>query len=300
MKIRIQILFILFPIIVIGQDTKLSMFQNIVGKTWKAEGSWGDGSKFYQETYFHYDLDSLIVLAESTGFVDLNQTKLGKRNHGIRQYDAISEEILFWEFDIFGGLTKGSVFQDGKNIIYQYKYGDSKVTDMWEYVNDTTYNFKVGEYKNGNWSQIYLTSQFKQTNNLSVNEIFSIAKENLNGSWSSPAWDGQLNESWSLDKNGHLTQSSRYIENQEILFESQNKMEIVDNELILFSIIKGSNPKIFKATSWTSNSITFENSDYNNPNKVKYHFISPSEFKRTISGIEDNKPSRYTFKFKLE
>ena len=143
-----------------GQDAKLSIFDNLVSKTWKAEGKWGDGSKFVQEITFSYDLDKKIVIAESVGFVDKAQTKLGPRNHGIRQFDTATNTIKFWEFDVFGGLTKGTVFAEGKNIVYQYKYGNSVVTDMWEYVDDSTYNFKVGSYENGEWKQVYLSTQF--------------------------------------------------------------------------------------------------------------------------------------------
>lgn len=298
MKIIIQLLILLIPFLSHGQNIPLSIFEHLVGKTWKAEGNWGDGSKFSQEIDFKYSLDRSIVIAESIGFVDEAQTQLGMRNHGIRQYDPASNTIKFWEFDVFGGLTEGIVINEGKNIIYQYQYGDAKVTDKWEYVNDSTYNFKVGEYVNGQWSQIYLSTQFMQINQPDVAAVFSLAKSNLIGSWSSPAWDGRLDESWELDKNGHLIQSAQYIEDQKVLFESSNKMEMVNNELILFSVIKGSNPKIFKATSWSENSITFENSDYTNPDKVIYDFISDKEFHREISGIENNEFSKYTFKFK--
>ena len=299
MKIITQLIILLIPILTFGQSNELAMFDNIVGKTWKGEGSWGDGSKFLQEIDIRYSLDSSIVLSESIGFVDKEKTKLGMRNHGIRQFDKASNTIKFWEFDVFGGLTEGIVFNEGKNLIYQYNYGASKVTDMWEYLNDSTYNFKIGEYKNGQWIQTYLTTQFKEINKLDIKDIYSIAKNNLVGNWTSPAWDGQLNESWSIDNNGHLSQSAEYIENQKLLFESGNKMEIANNELILFSVIKGSNPKIFKAISWSKNSITFENSDYKNPNKVTYKFLSNNEFHRTISGMENNELSNYTFKFKV-
>ena len=108
-------------------------------------------------------LDSTIVIAKSIGFINKEQTKLGLRNHGIRQYDKITKSIKFWEFDVFGELTKGSVFSEGKNIVYQYTYGTSTVTDMWEYVNDSTYNLIVGTYENGEWKQVYLSTKFKKT-----------------------------------------------------------------------------------------------------------------------------------------
>ncbi len=160
MKNVFVILLFFVSIKVFSQDSKLSMFDNLVEKTWKAEGNWGDGSKFVQEIKFEYSLDSTLVITNAIGFVDKEQTKLGKRNHGIRQFDKESNSIKFWEFDVFGGLTEGVVFSKDKNIIYQYEYGGSNVTDMWEYVNDSTYNFKVGNYKDGVWKQLYLSTQF--------------------------------------------------------------------------------------------------------------------------------------------
>ncbi|MEM6720550.1 MAG: hypothetical protein AAF611_14580 [Bacteroidota bacterium] len=161
MKIKLLLLATFFSLTLsFAQNSKLAIFDNLVSKTWKAEGKWGDGSKFVQEITFTYSLNKTIVLAESIGFVDKAQTKLGPRNHGVRQFDTKTNTIKFWEFDIFGGLTEGTVVAEGKNIIYQYKYGNAVVTDMWEYVDDSTYNFKVGNYENGEWKQVYLSTQF--------------------------------------------------------------------------------------------------------------------------------------------
>lgn len=132
-----------------GQASKLSMFDPLMGQIWKAEGKWDDGSKFMQEIRFEYALDSTIVIAKSLGYVDQAQTVIGQRSHGIRQYDKASNSVRFWEYDVFGGLTKGTVTSQGKNVLYRYHYGETLVTDLWEYVNDTTYNFIVGSYSNG-------------------------------------------------------------------------------------------------------------------------------------------------------
>jgi catechol 2,3-dioxygenase-like lactoylglutathione lyase family enzyme len=144
------------------ENTKLSGFNNLIGKTWKAEGLWGDGSKFKQEITLKYALDSTIIITNSKGFINPEQTEYGNRNHGIRKYDATGK-IIFWEFDVFGGVTKGTVKLEDKNILYEYEYGDSKVTDIWEYVDENTYNFKVGNYSDGKWSQVYLETQFIAT-----------------------------------------------------------------------------------------------------------------------------------------
>lgn len=163
MRHLIQLFILLLPIFSNGQDAELSMFDKLVDKTWKAEGTWGDGSKFLQEIEFKFSLDSSIVIAESTGFIDPENLKIGHRNHGIRQYDKETNTIKFWEFDVFGGLTEGVVFSEGKNIVYQYEYGESLITDMWVYVDEGTYTFIVGAYKNGEWLEKYLTTYFINT-----------------------------------------------------------------------------------------------------------------------------------------
>ncbi|WP_299431897.1 hypothetical protein [uncultured Aquimarina sp.] len=144
-----------------SQKTDLTIFKNLIGKEWKAEGTWGDGTIFKQETIFMYDLNNSLVIVKSKGFTNKKQTQYGWRNHGIRKFDAETKTIKFWEFDIFGGVTEGTVKVDGKNIMYQYQYGESLVTDMWEYVDDHTYNLKIGDYADGTWKQIYLETQFK-------------------------------------------------------------------------------------------------------------------------------------------
>lgn len=143
-----------------GQQDKLSLFDNLIGKTWKAQGSWGDGSKFKQEIEFKYSLDSTLIVTEALGFTNKEQTVYGPRNHGIRKFDEQSNTIKFWEFDVFGGVTEGTVKSVGKDIVYTYVYGESTVTDYWQYVNAHTYNFTVGDFENGQWKQKYLSTQF--------------------------------------------------------------------------------------------------------------------------------------------
>lgn len=155
-------LFFLISLVAYAQENPLEKnFSNLVGKTWKAEGKWGDASVFKQEILFRYSLDKKIIITETKGFTNKEQTIYGNRNHGIRKYDKETNSIRFWEFDVFGGLTKGTVLLEDKNIRYIYQYGDTVVTDMWEYINDTTYKFTVGNYVDGKWKQKYLETEFK-------------------------------------------------------------------------------------------------------------------------------------------
>jgi len=158
-----RIVFVVFLILnqlLSAQENPLKPFDHLVNKTWKADGKWGDGSKFTQEIHFSYALNKKIVIAKSIGFIDKSQSKLGLRNHGIRRYDNQTGKIHFWEFDVFGGLTEGELIVKGDNLYYQYQYGDSVITDGWEKINDTSYAFKVGAYVAGTWKQLYLETKF--------------------------------------------------------------------------------------------------------------------------------------------
>ncbi len=157
---NLLILLTLIPVFCFAQNKRLSIFDNLVGKTWVAEGVWQNGNPFKQEKTFEYSLDSTIVIANTLGFIDKTQTKFGKRNFGIRQYDKNSDSIRFWEFDVFGGLNTGTVLAEGKNLFYQYEYGGMQLTNMWEFVNDRIYNFKVGIRKNGRWAKLFLNTKF--------------------------------------------------------------------------------------------------------------------------------------------
>lgn len=164
MRIILFLLFII-PITLFSQNNKLEFFEALIDKTWKAEGKWGDGSTFKQELNYQYALDSTLIICNTKGFIDKKQTIFGERSHGIRKYDNAKNEIQFWEFDIFGGTTKGTVEKIDSDILYQYKYGEAIVTEIWEYLDDSTYNYQVGQYHEGKWEQIFLSTQFKASKN---------------------------------------------------------------------------------------------------------------------------------------
>lgn len=153
--------FILMSVTITAQNNALLGFENLVNKTWFADGEWSNGTKFKQEVSYTFDLNRTIVITNSKGFVNQEQTKFGNRNHGIRQYNSKTKTIEFWEFDVFGDLTKGTVELKDKNIFYHYKYGESNVTDCWEYINDNIYKFTVGNYVDGEWKAVYLQTEFK-------------------------------------------------------------------------------------------------------------------------------------------
>ena len=279
-------------------DNPLSFFEPLMGRSWTAEGNWGDGSKFRQTVRFEYSLNGTLVLARADGFINDDHTLYGPRNHGIRMVDPATGSVVFSEYDVFGGVTKGDVIQEGKNIRYVYKYGGTIITDLWEYVDDNTYKFTVGDFDNGTWKQVYLTTQFTAAPWSDAQKAYLMMKSKITGIWSSPAWDGKLNEVWTEDHNGNLTQTAEYVEDGKITYRAHNKIEITAGELILSTVIEGSNPKIFKATGFSANEIVFENSEYSYPNKVTYTFLTDGNFDRKIQGSPESGQADYTFNFK--
>lgn len=289
-------IFLIFGAPSYSQNEALLIFENLVNREWKAEGKWADGKAFNQHTIFSFALDSTLVIAETKGFVDQAPNKFGNRNFGIRRFNKKTNEIEFAEYDVFGGLTKGTVEADGKNILYKYEYGGMHLTDMWTYISDSCYDFRIGVLNEGKWEQEFLSGQFFSKEAGVCYKTLEALKRRLVGHWSSRAWDGKLEEYWTTDYAGNLVQDAVYSEGDEILFESSNKIEIIKNDLILTSVIKNSNPKVFKMTSSKNGIIVFENSEYAYPNTVTYTLLK-NKYNREIKGNEDGESKHYLFEF---
>ncbi|MDA0197089.1 MAG: hypothetical protein O2887_19275 [Bacteroidetes bacterium] len=157
---KLIVLFFLIPMGLFAQENPLSIFKPLENYIWNAEGKWGDETLFKQEISLEFSLQDKIVKVDSKGFTNMEQTQFGLRNHGIRQYDVNVKKIRFWEFDVFGNITEGTVEKNGKDIIYKYDYGGTFVTEMWKYIDKLTYDFIVGVYENGEWKQKFLETKF--------------------------------------------------------------------------------------------------------------------------------------------
>lgn len=134
--------------------------------------------------------------------------------------------------------------------------------------------------------------------NKKSDDFYDKVAHRLIGSWQSKAWSGDLHETWVIGKDNWLIQQAFYFEKSDTSYRAHSKIEQVKNDLILFTVIKDSNPKIFKATIVQSDSIVFENRDYKNPFKVVYFFDDVNHYRRTITGFEQDSLVSYTFNFK--
>lgn len=155
-RITLTLFFLSIQIQVFPQQDPLSAFDNLINKTWLIEGQWENGMNFKQETTFNKTLEGNLIIAESMGYINQEQTKWGKRNHGVRRYDTETQQLEFYEYDAFGGLTQGVIKVEGKDLIYVYAYGEQMLADKWQYISDEEYKFIVGTYNNGKLDMILL------------------------------------------------------------------------------------------------------------------------------------------------
>lgn len=139
---------------------------------------------------------------------------------------------------------------------------------------------------------------FVSCNNKIESTDYLKLKNKLEGNWQAKAFDGVLNEEWTLGENGWMQQQGYYIEEKDTSYSAKTRIVKVDEEVILFSVIKNSNPKIFRAISLTDNQIIFENKDYKNPFLVTYEFLDKMNYRRTIKGYEGDSLIVYVFNFK--
>ena len=120
----------------------------------------------------------------------------------------------------------------------------------------------------------------------------------LSGKWRAKAFDGELQETWVLTTNGSMEQTGHYIEKTDTSYSAITRIEKIHTDIILFSVIKNSNPKIFKSVVNNDSTLVFENKDYKNPFRVSYQFIDNEHYQRTIMGYENDSLVTYEFNFK--
>lgn len=131
-----------------------------------------------------------------------------------------------------------------------------------------------------------------------LDRVYNSLAKHLVGTWQSPAWSGRLSETWRVGEDGWLHQQAYYFEEADTSYRAHSKIEKVGDDLILFTVIENSNPKIFKSVMISDDIVVFKNSDYKNPYEVTYHLMDKNHFQRTITGMENDSLVSYTFKFK--
>ena len=141
-------------------------FSNLIGSKWESAGKWTDGTPFKQEIVVSESLRGKLIRVQTYSNEATTGTKPSLRNEGIRAWDGAESKMRFWEFDIFGGITEGYCTVNGNDIYYHYNYnpggGVMKMTDGWIQKDKDTYEYKVGLFENGVWTQLFLDAILKR------------------------------------------------------------------------------------------------------------------------------------------
>lgn len=108
-----------------------------------------------------------MIKTKTWGNISAEGFEFGLRNEGVRAWSEEESAMLFWEFDVFGGITEGRVKAEGKDLylhyIYDFGTGPTGLTDAWLYQDEDSYKFVVGVYRNGEWKQKFLSIIMKRT-----------------------------------------------------------------------------------------------------------------------------------------
>ena len=163
---KIIIVFFFFATMINAQlENPMILLRNLIG-SWKIEGKWQNGDNFSQSITNEWGLGQKIIKTQTYGVINLKDGTRGLRNEGVRAYDPESKEIKFWEFDIFGGITKGKILTRDNISVFEYSYktsnGKFELRDVWERISPDEYKYIVIQKKNDEWKTGMLSGSAKR------------------------------------------------------------------------------------------------------------------------------------------
>jgi hypothetical protein len=143
-------------------ELPLQKFDRLVDGIWITEGEWTNGQKFKQEIDFEWGLNQTIIKVKTYGTIDPKSNEYGLRNEGVRAYNNQDSVIQFWEFDIYGGITKGVCYFEGENLHYEYNYNGQKLKESWFFIDENNYKYQISSLVEGKVDKVYMTSSYKR------------------------------------------------------------------------------------------------------------------------------------------
>lgn len=144
----------------LAQEGELSVFNNLVGSSWISDGKQlgGHDGKTVKEISWGLDGNIVKVITYTT---DPETLEFGLRNEGVRIFNYETNQLEFYEFDKFGGISQGVVRVEGQDIHYEYVYEDLLIRDSLIYISDDKYAFKVCSISaEGACLQVYFETTF--------------------------------------------------------------------------------------------------------------------------------------------
>lgn len=150
---------LIFSVGMSGQANKKAAydaFSNLVGGEWQVNAATTDGKPFKQQLTVEWGAGKSFFKSSANGIVNKDTKETGLRNEGVRAWDETSGSFRFWEFDVFGGITEGTIVIEGDDIFFIYEYGGKIVTDAFMKKNKNTYEYIVGVRSSGVWTEVYI------------------------------------------------------------------------------------------------------------------------------------------------
>jgi len=147
-----------------AKDSIFEAYAPLMNHTWKIESKWTNGLLFKQEKTFSWSLDHTIIEVKTMGNVAKERGKFefGHRNQGTRAWDSQTNSMRFFEFDVFGGVTTGTVTVEHQDLVYTYEYGGVTLTEIWSPKSATQYHYTIGERSQGEWTKEYLSGTWER------------------------------------------------------------------------------------------------------------------------------------------
>ncbi len=160
MKILHSILFT-FGLFILSAQNPIQVFDNLVESTWISEGQQLGGFVGKTEYEFSTGLNGSIIYVK-TFTTDPKTKEFGLRNEGVRAFNANSKQLEFYEFDKLGGITKGVLIVEEKNMHYEYEYQGMILRDSWIFKSKNEYQYIVGTWSDGKWTKKFHEATIKR------------------------------------------------------------------------------------------------------------------------------------------
>jgi len=149
------------------KESIFKSYSHFVGGSWVAKGTWSSGGEFHQEMVVESILNGTIFTVKTYDYIDSKQFENSQRNFGIRAFDASQEKVVFTEYDVFGGITKGEVKVSENTIYLVYNYTNKKgittqLANIWKRIDDNSYEMSVCEFTNDVIGKVYMTTTYRR------------------------------------------------------------------------------------------------------------------------------------------
>ncbi len=120
----------------------------------------------------------------------------------------------------------------------------------------------------------------------------------LIGSWENKTKNGTLSENWEKVNDSTFHGTSYFIKGKDTLHNETIGLSQDGENLIYSPNVKGQNadlPVAFKMTSATANTLVFENTAHDFPQKISYKMITKDSIVAEISGMQGGKPASESY-----